>query len=88
MSLVGYRRISGVCEGHKEDKSGWQSFLKHLKERGLSGHQLVVPDAFLGLVESVAELYPEAKWQRCSVHYADLRIMPIFDLKPAAMMSA
>lgn len=26
----GYRRILGVCEGHKEDKVGWYGFLKHL----------------------------------------------------------
>jgi transposase-like protein len=29
----GYRRILGVAEGHKEDKSGWSGFLRHLKER-------------------------------------------------------
>ncbi len=65
----GYRRVLGVCEGHKEDKSGWHTFLKHLKERGLKGVQLVISDACLGLVESVSELYPEAQWQRCSVHF-------------------
>ena len=36
----GYRRILGVAEGHKEDKSGWSTFLRHLKERGLKGVQL------------------------------------------------
>lgn len=65
----GYRRVLGVCEGHKEDKSGWYTFLQHLKERGLSGVQLVISDACLGLVESVSELYPEAQWQRCCVHF-------------------
>lgn len=65
----GYRRILGVCEGHKEDKSGWSGFLKHLKDRGLTGVRLVVSDACLGLVESVAELYPDADWQRCVVHF-------------------
>ena len=65
----GYRRVLGVCEGHKEDKSGWHTFLQHLKERGLSGVQLVISDACLGLVESVSELYPDAQWQRCCVHF-------------------
>ena len=64
----GYRRILGVCEGHKEDKAGWSAFLKHLKERGLKGVRLVISDACTGLVESVAEYYPEADWQRCTVH--------------------
>jgi len=65
----GYRRILGVCEGHKEDKAGWSAFLKHLKERGLKGVRLVISDACTGLVESVAEYYPEADWQRCTVHF-------------------
>lgn len=64
----GYRRILGIMEGHKEDKSGWSGFLKHLKERGLSGVRLIISDACLGLVESVAEFYPDAQWQRCIVH--------------------
>lgn len=65
----GFRRILGACEGHKEDKSGWSGFLAHLKERGLQGVKLIVSDACLGLTESVAEYYPEADWQRCTVHF-------------------
>ena len=65
----GYRRILGVCEGHKEDKAGWLGFLKHLKTRGLNGIRLVISDACLGLVEALGETYPEADWQRCVVHY-------------------
>jgi putative transposase len=72
----GFRRILGVVEGHKEDKAGWLGFLKHLKSRGLSGAQLVISDACLGLVEALAEVFPDADWQRCAVHYADHRIMP------------
>nr|WP_321526652.1 transposase [uncultured Cohaesibacter sp.] len=37
----GYREILGICEGAKEDKSGWSSFLRHLVDRGLKGAQLV-----------------------------------------------
>jgi transposase-like protein len=65
----GYRRILGVAEGHKEDKSGWSGFLRHLKERGLTGVQLVISDACLGLKESIHDFYPEAQWQRCMVHF-------------------
>ena len=65
----GYRRILGVAEGHKEDKSGWSGFLRHLKERGLAGVQLIISDACLGLKESVHDYYPEAQWQRCMVHF-------------------
>lgn len=65
----GYRRILGVCEGHKEDKAGWSGFLKHLKDRGLKGVRLMISDACSGLVESAAEYYPDADWQRCTVHF-------------------
>ena len=65
----GFRRILGVSEGHKEDKSGWLGFLKELKKRGLKGVRLFISDACLGLVESIAEVYPDADWQRCAVHF-------------------
>jgi transposase-like protein len=65
----GYRTILGVQEGHKEDKSGWSGFLEHLKARGLKGVRLVISDACMGLIDSVAEYYPDADWQRCTVHF-------------------
>ena len=65
----GYREILGICEGAKEDKAGWSAFLKHLKERGLRGVQLIISDACLGLSESAAEFFPDAAWQRCIVHW-------------------
>jgi putative transposase len=42
---------------------------KHLKERGLKGVRLITSDACIGLAESAAELFPEAAWQRCVVHW-------------------
>ncbi len=57
------------AHGHKEDKSGWSGFLKHLKDRGLKGVRLIVSDACMGLVESAAEYFPQAQWQRCTVHF-------------------
>ena len=65
----GFREVIGVAEGAKEDKSGWSGFLKHLKQRGLKGVQLCISDKCLGLVESLAEYFPEARWQRCVVHF-------------------
>lgn len=65
----GYREILGVAEGAKEDSESWRSFLRNLKSRGLKGVRLVVSDKCLGLVEALAEFYPEAAWQRCAVHF-------------------
>src|SRR5688572_18357528 len=65
----GYRQILGVVEGAKEDAQSWRQFLRHLKERGLTGVELFISDKCLGLVESLGEFYPEASWQRCMVHW-------------------
>lgn len=65
----GYREILGVAEGAKEDKASWTVFLRYLKGRGLSGVELIISDKCLGLIESIGEFYPEAKWQRCMVHF-------------------
>jgi len=65
----GYRDILGVVEGPKEDMENWRQFLTHLKGRGLMGVQLIVSDKCMGLVEAAAEFYPEARWQRCVVHW-------------------
>ena len=65
----GHRQILGVCEGTKEDTESWRSFLRHLKQRGLQGVQMITNDKCLGLVEALGEFYPEATWQRCTVHF-------------------
>lgn len=65
----GFRQVLGVAEGIKEDAASWRNFLRHLKQRGLTGVRLVTSDKCLGLVESLGEFYPEADWQRCMVHW-------------------
>lgn len=84
----GYRKILGVVEGAKEDKAGWSGFLRHLKERGLRGVRLIISDACLGLIESTAEFFPEAKWQRCTVHFYRnvFSVVPKTKVKEVAIM--
>jgi transposase-like protein len=69
IGVEGYRQILGVAEGEKEDLEGWRGFLRHLKDRGPAGVQLIISDACRGLVEAAAELFPESQWQRCVVHF-------------------
>jgi putative transposase len=69
VNAEGYREILGVAEGAKEDHESWRGFLRYLKERGLTGPRLFVSDKCLGLVEALGESYPEASWQRCTVHF-------------------
>ena len=65
----GYREIIGAAEGMKEDSESWKSFLVWLKERGLDGVKLIVGDKCLGMCNAVAEVFPEAKYQRYTVHF-------------------
>jgi len=65
----GFREILGVAEGPKEDAESWRQFLTYLKRRGLTGVELIISDKCLGLVEAATEFYPEARWQRCVVHW-------------------
>lgn len=65
----GEREVIGAAEGMKEDKESWLSFLRQLKERGLKGTQLFVADKCLGLIEALGEVFPQARYQRCIVHF-------------------
>ena len=65
----GYREVIGAAEGMKEDTESWKNFLIWLKERGLDGVKLIVGDKCLGMCNAVAEVFPAAKYQRCTVHF-------------------
>jgi putative transposase len=69
VDVEGFREVLGSWEGPKEDREGWDGFLRHLKHRGLKGVQLIVTDKCMGLIESLAVHYPDADWQRCTVHW-------------------
>ena len=65
----GYREVLGAAEGMKEDKASWVNFFQWLRGRGLEGVKLIVGDKCMGMLEAVGEVYPEAKYQRCTVHF-------------------
>jgi len=65
----GRRSVLAVEVANRESKSSWREFLLGLKKRGLSGVEFVVSDNHEGLKKAIAELLPEAVWQRCYVHF-------------------
>ena len=65
----GYRKVLGDAEGMKEDKTSWVNFFQWLRSRGLDGVKLIVGDKCLGRLEAVGAVFPEAKYQRCTVHF-------------------
>ncbi|MDX6722257.1 MAG: putative transposase, partial [Solirubrobacteraceae bacterium] len=71
----GRREVIGLDVGECESEAFWREFLRGLRSRGLAGVKLVVSDAHEGLRQAIAKVLG-APWQRCTVHYADLRVMP------------
>jgi putative transposase len=65
----GRRRVLAVELSNRESLSSWQDFIKRLKRRGLSGVDFVVSDDHEGLRGAIAQLLPQATWQRCYVHF-------------------
>lgn len=65
----GCREILRAAEGMKGDHESWRSFFLWLRERGLTGVRLFIGDRNLGMLETIGEVFPEAKYQRCIVHF-------------------
>ncbi len=65
----GRRQVLAVELASRESASSWKDFLLGLKERGLKGVEFCVSDDHAGLKAAIAEVLPEAAWQRCYVHF-------------------
>ena len=65
----GCREAVGCAEGFTEPSECWRDFLSWLKSRGLRGVRMFVGDKAAGMVGSIAEVFPGAKYQRCTVHF-------------------
>ena len=65
----GRREIIGCAEGFTESKDSWKEFLLWLKGRGLSGVRMVTGDKCQGMVGALEEVFPQASYQRCTVHF-------------------
>ena len=64
----GWRRVLGVGVVDTESYDSWLAFLRKIRDRGVSGVELVVSGAHAGLVAAAAEVFQGAAWQRCAVH--------------------
>jgi putative transposase len=66
----GFREILGVEVADTESEATYQELFRSLKERGLSGVELVISDDHEGLKAAIFRHFQGASWQRCQVHYA------------------
>lgn len=65
----GYREVIGAAEGFTESAECWREFLSWLKGRGLSGVRMFTGDKAASMTGAVAEVFPDAAYQRCTVHF-------------------
>ncbi len=65
----GHRDILGMMVGDSESETTWSEFFSSLKERNLTGLDLVVSDAHKGLVKAVQKHFQGVQWQRCQAHF-------------------
>lgn len=69
INAEGRRQILAVELAHRESQTSWKDILLALRTRGLRGVEFVVSDDHPGLKRAIAEVIPEAVWQRCYVHF-------------------
>jgi len=69
VSADGRREVLGCATGDSETESFWTEFLRDLRERELTGVQLVISDAHGGLVNAIGTVLQGVSWQRCRVHF-------------------
>ena len=68
MTLEGQKVLLGLQLGSRESYEDWLDFARDLTGRGLRCPALVVADGAPGLWKAVAEAWPRALGQRCTVH--------------------
>jgi putative transposase len=81
VNIDGTREILGLTIGDTESEATWGAFFTHLKERGLSGVDVVTSDQHSGLVSAVRQQFQGVTWQRCQTHF----MRNILDAAPKAM---
>lgn len=65
---TGTREILGFWIGDSESKQTWTTVFTDLKDRGLTGVDLVVSDDHRGLRSAIEQQFQGASWQRCQTH--------------------
>ena len=65
----GQREVLGWLDWSSETGRAWAELFRMLKERGLTGVELVVSDAHEGLVKGIEAAFPGSMGQQCQTHF-------------------
>ena len=64
----GTREVIGFDVFDTEENYSWLTFFRGLRQRGLSDVKIVISDAHKAIRKAIADVFPNAAWQRCQVH--------------------
>lgn len=64
----GSKELIALAEGLRESTESWADLLRDCRRRGMRDPELVVGDGAMGLWRALAEVFPQARHQRCWVH--------------------
>lgn len=64
----GSKELIALAEGLRESTESWADLLRDCRRRGMHDPELVVGDGARGLWRALAEVFPQARHQRCWVH--------------------
>ncbi|MDV9192605.1 IS256 family transposase [Streptomyces sp. SR27] len=64
----GRKELIALAEGLRESTESWADLLRDCRRRGMRDPTLVAGDGAMGLWKALAEVFPEARHQRCWVH--------------------
>jgi putative transposase len=73
----GKKHLIALEDGVRESAQSWREVLLGAKARGLNAAKLATGDGAMGFWAALSEVFPTTTHQRCWMHYADLRIMPM-----------
>ena len=65
----GFREVLGSCRGNEGGQGQLGQLLPVAPRTRLDGVKLIVGDKCMGMLEAVGEVFPDAKYQRCTVHF-------------------
>jgi putative transposase len=83
VTVNGEREILGIWAGDGgEGARFWLQVFSELKNRGVEDVLIAVCDGLKGLPEAITTTWERTVGQQCIVHYADVRIMPMWRRDP------
>ncbi len=80
----GTKEILAIVPGHRESTESWSLVFRDLKRRGVKPPKLVIADGNSGVWGAVAQVWPQAREQRCWNH----KIVNVLDRLPKKAQGA